>query len=159
DVQRVALDYLKPSNMTLGEFIPDMKPDRAPVPPTVDLAAMVKDYKGDPAATAGETFDASPSNLDARTLRFALPGGLKVAMLSKKTRGEAVNFALTLRFADEKSAFGKQTVGALAGGMLMRGTTKRTRQEIEDALDRLRAKVDVSGSDTSSAAAGTTYRK
>ena len=34
--------------------------DRAPVPPTVDVAAMVKDYKGDAAAVAGEAFDPSP---------------------------------------------------------------------------------------------------
>ena len=33
DVQRVALDYLKRSNRTVGEFIPDAKPDRAPAPP------------------------------------------------------------------------------------------------------------------------------
>jgi zinc protease len=159
DVQRVALDYLKPSNLTLGEFIPDAKPDRAPVPPTVDLAAMVKDYKGDAAATAGETFDASTTNLDARTQRVTLPGGMKVALLAKKTRGESVHFALTLRFADEKSAFGKETVGDLTGGMLMRGTTKHTRQEIEDTLDRLRAKVDMNGNETSASASGTTYRK
>src|SRR4029079_6307833 len=49
DVQRVALEYLRPSNLTIGEFIPAPKPDRAPVPGTVDVAALVKDYKGDPA--------------------------------------------------------------------------------------------------------------
>ena len=50
DVQRVAEAYLKPSNRTVGTFVPDAKPDRAPSPPAVDIAAMVKDYKGDPAA-------------------------------------------------------------------------------------------------------------
>ena len=73
DAQRVALDYLKRANVTVGEFIPDAKPDRAPVPAPVDLAAIVKDYKGDPAAVAGETFDASPANLEARTQRITLP--------------------------------------------------------------------------------------
>ena len=92
DVQRVALDYLKRANVTVGEFIPDAKPDRAPVPPPVDVAAMVKDYKGDPAAVAGETFDASPANLEARTQRFTLPNGMKVALLPKKTRGGGGQF-------------------------------------------------------------------
>ena len=72
DVQRVAEAYLKPSNRTVGTFVPDTKPDRAPRPPAVDVAAMVKDYKGDPAAATGEVFDATPANLDARTQRFAL---------------------------------------------------------------------------------------
>src|SRR4029453_3487924 len=87
DVQRVALAYLKRSNVTIGEFIPDAAPDRAPAPPPGDGAAMVKDYKGDPPAGAGETFDTSIANLDARTQRFTLPNGLKVALLPKKTRG------------------------------------------------------------------------
>jgi zinc protease len=112
-VQRVAADYLKRSNLTVGEFIPDSKPDRAAVPATIDVAALVKDYKGDPAAVAGETFDTSPVNLDARSQRFTLQNGMKVVLLPKKTRGGAVHFALDLHYADEKSAFGKQT-GRLA---------------------------------------------
>ena len=88
DVQRVALAYLKRSNVTVGEFIPDAKPDRAPRRRPVDIAAMVKDYKGDATATLGETFDTSIANLDARTQRFTLGNGMKVALLPKKTRGE-----------------------------------------------------------------------
>jgi len=159
DVQRVALAYLKPSNVTIGEFLPDPKPDRAPVPPEVDVVALVKDYKGDVASAAGEAFDPSPANLDARTQRFTLPNGTKVALLPKKTRGESVSFNVSLHFGDEKSVFGKASTGALAGSMLTRGTAKHTRQEIEDALDKLRAKLSVGGSQTGASASGQTYRK
>jgi len=159
DAQRVALDYLKRANVTVGEFIPDAKPDRAPVPAPVDLAAIVKDYKGDPAAVAGETFDASPANLEARTQRITLPNGMKLALLPKKTRGAAVHFSLTLHYADEKSAFGKQAVGDLTGSMLLLGTAKRNRQEIDDALDQLRAKVAVHGNATGASVSGQTYAK
>jgi len=159
DVQRVALAYLKRSNVTVGEFVPDAAPDRAPVPPTVDVAAMVKDYKGDAAVVAGETFDTSIANLDARTQRYALANGMKVALLPKKTRGEGVNFSLSLHFADEKSAFGKQADGQLTGAMLMRGTAKKNRQELEDALDKLRARISVGGSETGASVSGKTFRK
>ncbi len=158
DVQRVALDYLKRSNVTVGEFIPDAKPDRAPVPPKVDVAALVKDYKGDTATAAGETFDPSPANLDARTQRFTLPNGMKVALLPKKTRGETVNFNLSLHFGNEQSVAGKATDGTLTGGMLLRGTTKKSRQEIDDAFDKFRAKVGVSGTQTGATASGQTVR-
>ena len=158
DVQRVALDYLKRSNMTVGEFLPDAKPDRAPVPARVDVAALVKDYKGDAAAATGEAFDSTPANLDARTQRFTLPNGMKVALLPKKTRGEAVNFSISLHFGDEKSVFGKASIGSLTGSMLMRGTDKHTRQEIADTFDKLRAKVNVGGSQTGANASGQTYR-
>jgi zinc protease len=158
DVQRVALDYLKRSNVTVGEFIPDPKPDRAPAPPRVDVAAMVKDYKGDTATAAGETFDPSPANLDARTQRFTLPNGMKVALLPKKTRGETVNFNLSLRFGDVQSVAGKASEGAVTGGMLLRGTTKKSRQEIDDAFDKFRAKVSVNGTQTGATASGQTVR-
>jgi zinc protease len=158
DVQRVALDYLKRSNVTVGEFIPDAKPDRAPLPAKVDVAALVKDYKGDTATAAGETFDPSPANLDARTQRFTLQNGMKVALLPKKTRGETVNFNLSLHFGNEQSVAGKAADGTVAGGMLMRGTTTKSRQEIEDAFDKFRAKVGISGTQTGATASGQTVR-
>jgi len=158
DVQRVALNFFKRSNMTVGEFVPDAKPDRAPAPPTVDVTAMLKDYKGDATAAAGEVFDTSTANLDARTQRFTLPNGMKVALLPKKTRGEAVTFALTMHYGDERSVFGKQADGALTAAMLKRGTAKKNRQEVEDTLDTLRAKVSVVGSEVGAAASGQTFR-
>jgi zinc protease len=159
DVNRVAQAWLKRSNVTVGEYIPDAQPDRAPAAAVVDVATRVKDYKGDAATTTGEVFDASIANLEARTQRFTLPNGARVALLPKKTRGEAVAFAVTLRFGDEKAAFGKSAEGQTTASMLMRGTTTKSRQQVEDTLDRLRAKVAVGGGATSVTASGQTYRK
>ncbi|MDQ6619533.1 MAG: insulinase family protein [Pseudomonadota bacterium] len=158
DVQRVALEYLKPSNVTVGYYIPDEKPDRAPAPPTVDVAAMVKDYKGETATAAGETFDPTPANLEARTQRFELANGIRVAFLPKKTRGETVQLQMTLHLGDEKSVFGRRPEGSLTAAMLMRGTKRHSRQEIEDTLDRLRAKLSTGGSETTVTASGQTVR-
>jgi zinc protease len=158
DVQRVALAYLKPSNLTIGEFVPDATPDRAPVPPLADVAALLKDYKGDVTAASGEEFDPSPANLDARTQRFTLANGMKVALLPKKTRGETVRFSVTLHFGNLQSVTGKRDLGELTATLLNNGTTKRNRQEFEDALDNLRAKLGVSGGPTSAAVSGQTFR-
>ncbi|HZQ62556.1 MAG TPA: pitrilysin family protein [Casimicrobiaceae bacterium] len=159
DVQRVASEYLKTSNLTTGYYIPDAKPDRAPTAPTVDVAAMVKDYKGEAATSAGEAFDPTPANLEARTQRFELANGIKVAFLPKKTRGETVELQLTMHLGDEKSVFGRRPEGSLAASMLMRGTRKHTRQQIEDALDALRAKLNVGGGETGVSATGHTVRE
>ncbi len=70
---------------------------------------------------------------------------MKVALLPKKTRGESVRGTIVLHFRDLKSLTGKSAVADLTADMLMRGTAKRTRQEIQDALDRLKARVRVSG--------------
>jgi zinc protease len=144
DVRRVAAAYVKPSNRTVGVFIPTAKPDRADVPEAPDLASRVKDYKGNAQVAAGEQFDPSPANIEQHVQRSQLPVGLKIAMLSKKTRGATVNALLTLHYGDEKSLAGRMTEGELVAGMLMRGTTQHTRQEIKDAFDRLEARVTVS---------------
>ncbi|MEO5786291.1 MAG: pitrilysin family protein, partial [Casimicrobiaceae bacterium] len=159
DVQQAAIAYLKPTNVTIGYYIPDATPERAPPPPTVDIAALVKNYKGEPPVAAGETFDPSPANLEARTERFALPNGVKVAFLPKKTRGETVRMQLALHFGDLQSVSGRKPQGSLTGAMLMRGTQKHNRQEIEDLLDRLRAKLAVGGSETGASASVQTVRE
>src|SRR5258708_36615727 len=52
---------------------------------------------------------------------------------------------MLFRFGDEQSLMNRSTAAQLAGAMLMRGTTKHTRQQIQDELDRLKARAFVSG--------------
>jgi zinc protease len=145
DVERAAAAYLKASNRTVGEFIPTAKPERAEIPAAPDVAALLKDYKGDAAIAAGEAFDPSPASIESRTARTALPGGLKLALLSKKTRGATIVAAMTVRYGDEKSLANRSTAAQLTGGMLTRGTARHTRQQIKDEFDRLRARVSING--------------
>ena len=145
DVQRVAAAYLKPSNRTLGSFIPTEKPDRAEIPATPDLTPIVVAYKGDTAVSQGEAFDPSPGNIDSRTTRN-LVGGLQVALLPKRTRGGSVNASLSLDFNDMGGASGKRAIASLTSQMLMRGTRTKSRQQIKDEFDRLKARVGVFGS-------------
>ena len=149
DVTRVANAYLKPSNRTVGEFLPTPKPDRAEVPAPPDVAATLKDYKGEAAVAQGEAFDPTPSNIESRTTRSRLGNGMKLALLSKKTRGEAVVVSMTMRFGDEKSLMNRAVAADLAADMLDRGTAKHTRQQIHDEFDRLKARVRVAGGATS----------
>ncbi len=163
DVQRVAVAYLKPSNRTLGMFMPTAKPDRANIPPVPDVAAMLKDYKGDANLAAGEAFDPSPANIESRTIRASsnasTPGGLKIALLPKKTRGGTVVANMTLRYGDEKSLMNRAPAAQYAGQMLMRGTTKHTRQQLRDEFDRLKARVSVFGGATQAVASIETVRE
>ncbi len=147
EVTATAARYFKPSNRTLGMFIPTAKPDRAEIPATPDLAAALKDYKGDATVAEGEAFDPSPANIEARTARSTVEG-LKLALLQKKTRGGKVVAQMTLRYGDEKSLMNRVTAAQLAGAMLMRGTAKHTRQQIQDELDRLKARASVFGGAT-----------
>ncbi|MCC7153999.1 MAG: insulinase family protein [Bryobacterales bacterium] len=144
-VQKAAEKYFIASNRTVGEFIPDKAPVRAEMPAAPDAATLLKGYKGDALVSKGEEFDASPSNIDKRTIRGDLAGGLKLSFINKKTRGEQVTVSIRLHFGDLNSLKGLSETGSMTGQMLMRGTTKHTRQQIKDEFDRLKAQVGIGG--------------
>jgi zinc protease len=144
-VQQAAEKYWTPSNRTVGVFIPEKNPVRAEIPPPPDLDKLLEGYKGDALISKGEEFDASPANIDKRTIRGKLEGGLDIAFIQKKTRGESVVANLRFRFGDADSLKGQAAAAAMAGQMLMRGTSKRTRDQIKQEFDRLKAQVSVSG--------------
>ncbi|MBZ5625470.1 MAG: insulinase family protein [Acidobacteriia bacterium] len=148
DVVRVAKAYFKDSNRTLGEFIPTKNPDRSEIPAAPDIANVLKDYKGSETISQGESFTPTPSNIEGRVIRKKLPGGLKLVMLPKKTRGGVVVARVTLRFGDEKSLSGKAATAGMAGNTLMRGTKSKSRQQIQDESDRLKANIGVGGGAT-----------
>ncbi len=106
---------------------------------------MLKDYKGGAAVSEGESFTPSPANIESRVVRKKLPNGLKLVLLPKKTRGGTVVARVNLRFGDEKSLSGKAAAGGLAGSTLMRGTKSKSRQQIQDETDRLKANISVNG--------------
>ena len=141
DVARVARAYLKPSNRTLGLFQPTKDPERAPLPPTPDVAAMLKGYQGSPAAQAGEAFVATVENIEKRTQRIDLPSGLKLALLPKKTKGGQVRLALTVRYGSAADLAGKVAAAGLVPELMARGTRKRSFQQLKDQLDLLKAEV------------------
>ncbi|WP_309887922.1 pitrilysin family protein [Archangium sp.] len=147
DVTRVAEQYLKPSNRTLGQFLPTPKPERSELPPRVDVAAMLQGYKGRGEVAIGEAFDPSPAHIESRVKR-SQAAGLKLALLPKKTRGEMVSLTLNLRWGTEKAVWGKSDAADYVGMMLMRGTQKHNRQQLKDALDQLKARVGVDGGAT-----------
>ncbi len=113
---------------------------------------MLKDYKGGEAIQQGEAFDPTPTNIQSRLVRGKLPVGVKLAFLPKKTRGGLVVAQLSMRFGDEKSLNGKGTIGQLTGALLMRGTKNKSRQQIQDEIDRLKAQMSVNGNTNSATA-------
>jgi zinc protease len=142
DVQRVATEYFIQDNRTLGLFIPTAKPERSPAPKFVDAEPMVKDYKGDVAIAQGEAFEATPDNIESRVKRFTLANGMKVAVMPKRTRGATVNANIALRFGDEKSLVDQEIAADMAADMLDRGAAGMSRQDVHDALDKLKARVN-----------------
>ena len=143
-VQRVAVQRLLESNRTLGVYLPTDKPQRAPEPARVDVAAEMKTFKPQAAAAAVEAFEATPANIEQRTQRFEV-GGVKVALLPKGTRGAAVQATLTLRFGNEKTLFGQGEVAEAVAELLDKGSQTMTRQQVQDRLDALHTEMSIGG--------------
>ncbi|MEO8938407.1 MAG: pitrilysin family protein [Burkholderiaceae bacterium] len=147
DANRIAAEYFITSDRTLGTYIPSATPVRSPAPARVDVAAVMKDFKGGDAVAAGENFDVSPDNIDKRTTIATLPGaaGVRVALLPKSTRGGKVVALIALRLGDEKTLFGKDVAGAATANMLARGTQRLTREELSAAFEKLQTTWSVGG--------------
>ncbi len=144
-VNRAAEKYFISSNRTVGKFYPEENPVRAEIPPPPDVDALVNNYKSSVKIAKGEAFDPSPENIENLVIRTKLEGGPKLSLLSKKSRGEQVHIIINLRFGDEESLKGQSTAAEAAAEMLMRGTVRHTRQQIQDEFDRLKAEVSISG--------------
>ena len=147
DVLRVAKLYFKDSNRTVGMFIPDTDktPDRTTVPDAPSMDQLLTDFKPNITMAEGEVLDPTPAAVEKRVIRTTLPGGLKLALLPKATRGNLVDLNISLRFGDEKSLTGKNAAAQLTAELLIRGTKDKSRQQLQDAIQALNATIRVGG--------------
>ncbi|HYL89668.1 MAG TPA: pitrilysin family protein [Burkholderiales bacterium] len=145
DVQKAAEEYLKRANRVSGTFVPTAHPDRAVIPPTPDVEALLQGYKGGKDVHLGEAFDPSPKNIESRLQRRKLANGINTALLAKQTRGGRAVAVLNLHWGDEKTLMNREVPCDFAGQMLLRGTKKRSRAGLKEAFDKLNARVSLSG--------------
>jgi zinc protease len=146
DVTQVAGTYFKDSNRTIGVYLPETTtPERTTVPAPPTLETLLSLYTPDIKLENGEAIDPSPVAIEKRIQRSTLPGGLRLALLPKATRGNRVQATLTLRFGDENSLVGQNAASQLAGSLLLRGTKTKNRQQLQAEMQRLDAQINVNG--------------
>jgi len=129
--------YYLPSNRVTGSFVPDDAPLRAALPAAPTPQEALKDFTPAASTLVAEDFDPSQQNILQRTT-VTSAGGVTLALLPKKNRGETVTVDLRQNIGSEKSLFGKAETWNLTSAMLMRGTTRYTRAELADAFDKLK---------------------
>ncbi len=143
-VQEAAKKYFVRNNRTVGLFIPSEQSERVAIPESPNLVELFKDYEGREAVAAGEMFDPAPLAIEARTTRGELVGGIRYAMLPKKTRGGSVTLNMTLRFGTGETLKGKIGAVELLGMLMAKGTRELDYQQFQDELTRLRAELSIS---------------
>ncbi|MBH1988432.1 MAG: insulinase family protein [Myxococcaceae bacterium] len=145
DVQRVAKSYLIESNRTAGVFVPTSNAARAEISQVKDIAGMLSTYRGSEQTEQGDDFEATPENLEKHISRVELQNGIKAAFLPKKTRGHGVKANFILRYGTETSLTGQNEATALLPHWMMRGTQKKSFQQIQDEFDRLQSTARFNG--------------
>ncbi len=146
DLQQVAGNYFKTDNRSYGQFLPVAAPDRSKIPDAPDVQKLVQDYRGKAQVAAGEAFDVSPANIDKRTTKFNLANGAQVSLIAKKNRGETVAGQINLRLGDVDSLRAQHLPSALAASLLLRGTSKQSRADLDARLAQLKAHLSIVGS-------------
>jgi zinc protease len=142
-VQAVAVKYFKPANRTVGRFLPTDAPDRAEMPPAVDLATALNAFKGPEAAAAVEAFDTAPLQIESRLQYFTLANGMKGALLAKPTKNQTVSVAIRLRMGSEQALWGKARTATLTGALLSHGTQRLNRLQLKEAFEKINTRINV----------------
>ena len=137
EVAAAAGRYFRRDNRVTGTFIPDAAPERALVPEAPTVESLLKTYKPAPASLSSEDFEPSQENILKRTT-LTTAGGVQLALLPKKNRGEMVSVDLRQHIGDEKNLFGKGAIPSLTAAMLTRGTSRYTRAQLADEFERLK---------------------
>lgn len=128
--------YFVRDNRTVGLFIPTTDLRRAEIPTAPTAEELLKNFTFKTESDAGEAFDVSQANIDART-EIVDVNGLKAALLPKKTRGETVS--VQYRFLNGNLETAKDGARSMMmGAMLSRGTAKHSRQDIDDLFTKLK---------------------
>jgi zinc protease len=140
DLKRVAATYFKPANRTVGIFRPDPEPERVAIPAADPASVQLAGYVGRERRSEGERFEATPEAIEARLVRADLPHGAKLVMLPKSTRGGKVVGRLAMPLAGRSEEWlPRAHLADAVAGMLLRGTSRRSRQQIEDQLAEMNA--------------------
>lgn len=149
DVDRVRAAYFKPANRTLGRYLPASNIERVEIPAAPALDQRLATLQGPPKVEAGEQLEPVPSVLESRTKRVTLPGpdgGISLHTLQKQTRGSSVVMQLQLRWGERNATFARNGTG-LIGTLMDEGSAGYTRQQLQDALIKLRASLNISSYD------------
>ena len=139
--------YLINTNRTVGLFVPNKTPIRVDIEHTEGVEDLVTSYKGKEAMDAGEAFDVSYDNIQSRLDSGMLEKTpIEYGFIKKNNRGETVNLNFTIRNGNVNDFMNKGKIASYTGRMLNKGTTTKSRQDIEDALSAIKSSASVSSS-------------
>jgi zinc protease len=148
EITAVAKKYLVRDNRTLAWYLPSEQAVRAPEPERVDVAKLLADHPWRQQADFVADFPLTPQSIEERTVSGKLAGGLRYALLPRRTKGDRVSVVLRLQWGDLANLSGRWKDADMLERMMLSGTTDLPLQPFEDRLRQLDARMDLSASET-----------
>ena len=146
DVERVRAAYVKPANRTLGRYLPASSVERVEIPAAPPLDQRLAALQGPPKVESGEQLEPVPAVLESRMVRTTLPSGISLHTLQKQTRGNTVVLQMQLRWGERDATFARNGTGLVAQ-LMNEGSANISKQQLQDALIKLRASLNISSYD------------
>lgn len=134
-VQTVAQRYFVAQNRTTALFLPEKVPPPKTLRATAEVQAALKTFQPGGPLQTGEPFVQAPKNLAQRLVERTLDNGLRLILVPKATRGQQVEWVLSVPFGNEPSIKGKEAVVSLLAPLLGRGTQSLDYDRFLDELD------------------------
>lgn len=146
DIQRVANQYFKTNNRTVGVFIPTKDEVRVKNLEYSDdqIATLTKDYKGKALEKEVAPFEASIKNLKANLSEGKLSNGMKYGVIKKEIKGGKIAASFRFPVSNAKDLSGKSQIGALMAQVMKTGTKSHTKEQIQDMLDQWKSSINFS---------------
>ena len=136
DVNAAAAKYFVRDNRVVGAYIPTDEPERAEITPAPSVEEYLAGFTFKEEGRVAEAFDISQDNINART-QLVEVNGIKLALLPKKNLGETVT--VQMKFLNgNNSTSANAAVNMMTTALMPRGTSKMTREEIDDAFTELK---------------------
>lgn len=128
--------YFVRDNRVVGIYVPTTDLKRAEIPKTPSAEEVLSQYKFKAEGKQVEAFDTDQANINKSTTIVDL-GGVKVALLPKKSSGETVDVRLVFRTGNAKTN-GNAMLNRAVTSMLTRGIEGMNREQIEKTLTKLK---------------------
>jgi len=138
--------YFIKTNRTVGNFVPTKDPVRVGIEHTEGVAELVKSYKGKKGFDAGEAFDVSYDNIQSRLNSGELGStNIEYGFIKKNNRGKTVILSFAFRNGGVDDLMNKGLTASYTARMLNKGTTSKSRQDIQDKLSALKSSISFRG--------------
>lgn len=143
DINEVAKKYFLSNNRTYGVFIPSKEEERVKPSEASDnsIVALTQSYKGKTTVEDTETFESSIANIKNNLIEYKLSNGFRYAVLKKPVKGKKVMADFRFQVGNATDLKNKSDIGYIVGAMLKAGTATKSKEQIQDALDKMKSDI------------------